>query len=238
MRKTILVTLLVLVPMSVQTIMAGPFSDSNSGGDYTVSWQRLSRWSFGAYSDGWIRKMSRFNNELNSTIESSKISGYVGYDVFDCLTVYLQGGGGDIGGKSYSTSQTERGIGLLWNAMDYELPDPTVLEDRIRINVGCQYSEASTKYRGSNLDWAEQTFWTTLSYVNDVEGNKFYLPNSISVFIGPFYSDLTSNRKVVAKKNWGYTAGLEMFYSECISMYFRTITFDDLKYCAGINVRL
>jgi len=76
----------------------------------------------------------------------------------------------------------------------------------------------------------------TFSIVNDLEGNKFYYPNSIALYAGPVLSDLQGS-DFNEKNVLGFAVGLEVFLTESISLDAGIKQFEHTGYSGGLHLR-
>lgn len=242
MKKRFLIACLsvVVILSNISQLIAAPVGRSNSGRDYLAGTQDLSAWSCGLYFTSIDREVKLFDTFNNVSMKQDKILGYIGYDIVPWFTAYLVGGSSKnrIGAGNAVDSDSEFGLGVMFNIFDTEIEDPTLLEDRLRLNANVQYTKGSGTYVDgiTGIDWYELSGSLTLSVVNDLTGDKFFVPNSIAFFIGPAFSLLTSG-EIEAEKNAGMTAGLDIFLNEKVSIELAYTKFEKSTYSAGVNVR-
>ena len=77
----------------------------------------------------------------------------------------------------------------------------------------------------------------TLSLVNDIYGDKYYLPFSIGVYVGPCYSVIETSSTSI-EDDFGYVAGLEVFYTKRISFFATANQFGSNSSSATVGVHL
>lgn len=219
-------------------VFAVPLGSSNMGREYLVGAGSPYKWSFGAYVETRERDVAIDRLSSLMSMKSSKIMGYVGYDFLSWFTTYFTAGQhrARIGSSGYADGELECGMGMHFNLLDQEILDPTLFEDKIRINADWQYTTSKTEYGSEVKKWRELFLALTISIVNDIEGNKLYLPNSVAVFWGPLYSDIQGG-SINEKDKIGFTAGLEVFFTEKISLNLAIESFDEVTHIGGINVR-
>ena len=231
------------------TVIAVPLLTSNYGKDYYVSVPDLKQWSCGLYLDSMERKL---DNPVEFT-SGAKLSyqrnmGYIGYDFFPCMTTYATVGTGTLKiGNNAPTSDNcaQYGVGVHFNLLDKDILDPTLEEDKIRVTAGMEYIASNPDFDpfGNGLDKQNISFdelsgSIVVSLVNDIEGNKSFLPFSLSVFAGLLYSDLITNvHNLKTDGQVGFTAGLEIFYTESVSFFLAVQNIGDSGYTAGVNLR-
>jgi len=207
-----------------------------------ISGQSLHNWAFGIYGESWTREVDVGGADLD--MEHSRVMAYAGYDILPGVTFYVTGGMGisDIDDQGAADGEAEYGAGLNFNLFDHEILDPTVFDDRIRINGCVQGTYGSTEYDPENgelseLKWQEVYASLTLAVVNDCAGNKFFAPMSISLFVGPVYSAFLGG-DVETDRNFGVTAGMEVFCSLNATLTAGVLSFgEDIGYTAGLHLR-
>jgi opacity protein-like surface antigen len=235
-RVTTCVTALLIFEVLISGAYAMPRGYSASGMNYIEGSSDLSRWSLGFYSYGRNREVEIDNVDL--TLETMSVMGYVGYDLKRWLTFYATAGTCNFTIEEYSEcSSGELGFGLKANLLDHEILDPTLFEDKIQLNAAVECSLASFEWLDSSTAFVELSGSLTLGLINDIEGNKFFLPNSIGIFAGGVISDFVADN-VSACQKLGYTAGMDLFYSENVTLEIRMEGFEGTSFMGGINLRL
>lgn len=229
------VVLMIFGGLSGAYALPGGYDDN--GKNYIEGSSDLSRWSCGLYADGREREADIDGIPLE--LETSKVMGYIGYDLTRWLTLY-----GTAGSSKYTTSEStadssapEYGIGLKANLLDHEIMDPTLLEDQLRLNLGLQYAVSSLEWMGQDEDVDELSASLILGLVNDVEGNALFLPNGIGLFAGAIFSSYMSG-PIDERKQFGATVGLEVYCTERVTLEVRIEDFNGTKLSGGIHLRL
>ena len=239
MKKTIILGLAVLLNTgALCNLHAAAREVSNRGRDYMVGPAELSAVSCGAYLDTLTRDVDIMR--MPESMRVSKIMAYVGYDVTSWLTPYLTLGQATTRFDfDPSSSKLAYGGGLQFNFMDHEVPDPTLLEDRIRLNGNVQYTRTGAEDQwGNDLTWGELESSLTVSIVNDLDGNIQFMPDSIAIFLGPMYSGVQSGDiKGGDSSAFGFLIGLEVFYTQRVSLSAQYNKVGEDGFAAGLNVR-
>jgi len=214
-----------------------PGGYDDNGRNYLEGSSDLSSWSMGLYMAG--RDRAILIDDVPYHMETGEMMGYVGYDITPRFTFYATGGSTrhSVRHPRVVTSSGMFGVGFKVNLLDHEIMDPTLLEDQIRLNLELQYSASSLEWYGEAKDYGEVSGSLTLGLVNDTMGNILYLPNGIGIFAGLVYSDYVTG-DIDGESPAGYTAGLEIYYTEKVTIEVRVEVFDDPKYSAGIHLRL
>jgi hypothetical protein len=250
MRKTIAIACVVapilLGNLSVSAI-AVPLQTSNNGQDYYIGVEDLKQWSCGLYTETMERKLTNVGEpQSQAVLNYERTMGYIGYDILPYATTYATIGFGNLKigeGFPASNNSAEYGVGVHFNLLDKGIWDPTLTEDKIRVTASMEYIASNPSVSGygmnnSNINFDELSGSLIVSLVNDVQGNKTFLPFSLSLFGGLLYSDLTTNvHSVKQDGEFGFIAGLEVFYTESVSMFGAAQEIGDPGYSAGLNVR-
>jgi hypothetical protein len=228
-----------LVLASSLPLAAGPRQPGNFGRDYVLNAQALSRWSLGGYFTTRDRDVLVTGRRVPTDMKNTAIMGYVGAEILPFLSAFV--GLGESRTKFKPESHDDTGLcvafGLQGNLLDHEIEDPALLEDRLRVNAELEYYFKEAEWRGRDLEWEELAASITLSIVNDIQGNKLYLPESLAVFGGPAYLDIQgSDVREASGDSFGYTLGLDIFYSKRISFFSRVEVFEETGYAGGVNV--
>jgi len=242
MNKTFLKAGAVLCSLLPAISGAVPVGTSNSEMDYTVSAQSFHNWSWGIFSEGREREADVPGAD-GVVMTYGRFMGYLGYDVLPGFTFYVAAGAGstdldDQGAKS----SFEYGAGLNLNLLDHQVLDPTLLEDRLRINGNVQVTFGSSDWErdaasSETLEWQEVSASLVLAVVNDCAGDKFFNPFSISLFAGPMYSEYFGGDLDVDDV-FGVTAGMEIFYGLNMTLSAGIEAFkDNVGYVAGLHFR-
>lgn len=229
--------------IQVSICIALPLGTANVGKEYLVATPDLRNFSGGVYYHKAERKVNAglLTDEL---FTYRSIMGYIGYDVFNWLTVYGTTGQNKSRFDSlpYSSGDSEYGFGIAVNLLNYEMMDPTLhhhfLFDRIRINLGGQYTRTSGswQYYPYTDDWQEVYAWLTLSIVNDISGNKLYTPLSIAITAGPVFSDI-QGKNIDETDTLGVMAGIEIYFSKTLSIDVSIEKFEKEQISGGIHIR-
>ena len=212
---------------------AFPIGNSNQGREYFSGSAWFDRWSFGLYSRTQTREVRVLVPEVAKTRRSLM---WLGYDAYQWMTVY--GGIGHSEVKFFDTYEDGENLfafGLHFNLIDYDIMDPVLMEDRLRLNVDMRFTKTKTPHRFETLNWREFYMNATISIVNDCDGSKLFFPDSIALFAGPVYSDLSAGLQ--EEDRFGITLGMEMFVNEKVSLALAVENFERSGYTGGVSVR-
>jgi hypothetical protein len=242
MNKTFLKAGAVVLSCMSLTCGAVPVGTSNSEIDYTISAQSFHNWCWGIFSEGRDREVD-VPGANGIVMTYQRFMGYVGYDILPGLTFYATAGAGstDLDDQG-AESAFEYGAGLNLNLLDHEVLDPTMFEDRLRINGNVQVTFGSADWErnaagAETLEWQEVSASLVIAVVNDCTGDKFFSPFSISLFAGPIYSEYLGGDLEV-NDEFGVIAGMEVFYGLNITLSAGIEAFkDDVGYVAGLHFR-
>ena len=215
-----------------------PISSSNLGNEYLVRGKDLSKFSIGRYGLQSEREIEWEGSGVTQTLESSKVLGYVGYDLLRWVTLYAVGGQSEskFGNADTADAETEYGIGFRANILNHFIREPVPLEDVVRLNLSAQYTRAEAEVGGMDLEWEDISVAATIGLVNHTEGLKYYAPESISLYIGPMYSVFESD-DFKAKDEIGAVAGIEIFFMDTIVLDLKVQQFEETSVGGGINFR-
>ena len=216
---------------------AVPMGAARQPGDYFFGDQDLGRVMIGAYYLDRERQITTLGylREMKVT----KTMAYVGYEFLYGLCGFVTVGSTQTRFEylRLTDSHSEYGFGLQLNILDHEIPDPTLVEDRIRVNATLQYTQSGADWIATEIDWEEIYGSLTVTFVNDIDGNKYFHCNSLAFFFGAVYSDLRSSG-VDEESAFGYCAGFDIYFSEKVSFEFGTESIDDGSLFGGIHIGL
>lgn len=215
---------------------AVPIASSNIGNEYLVRGKDLSKFSVGLYGLQSEREIKWNASGVVQTLESSKVLGYVGYDVLRWATVYAVGGQSEskFGNLDTADSETEYGIGFRANVLNHFIREPIPMEDVIRLNIGGEYTWSEADLGFADVEWEELSFSATVGIVNHTESYKLFAPESISLYIGPMYSSFESS-DFETEKEVGAVAGIEIFFMDTIILDLKVLQFEETSVGGGIN---
>ena len=224
-----------LLAISFTAAQAFPTGKSNESSDYLNGTGISHMLSGGIYGGSLERDM-----EFGSTVlplETSKAVIYLGMNLRPWLTLFAGVGGADHElGMAESDSTYVLEAGLLINVIDHVILDPSLFEDRLRINMGATWATTEAEWYGEDVKWQEINAFATISIVNDTTGNKLFNPNSIALYAGPVYSYITGD-DLEADQELGFMAGIEVFVSETISLDLGVRQFDSTGVEGGLNIQ-
>jgi hypothetical protein len=226
MKKHIVFFLLVtatIFSMPLREVQAIPAGNGNHAGDYIFSDDDLSSWMVGAMYQERERHIDTLNQR--KTFKTTRSYGYLAYQWRYGIMPYGLIGTSESRLEFNRDTELESGLGLHLNLFDHEVPDPTLMEDKLRINATAQYTKSrmNTSY-GRSISWQELYGSLILSVVNDLEGNKFFNLDSIAFFAGITYSDIISSG-IDEHKKGGFIYGINFFVTEniCLEVGFENI---------------
>ena len=233
-RIAVLLVLLNIVSLST----AAPVGNSNMPLDYVIAVKDLSAFGIGTYVE-IIERDVELDGVSDAKLKSERAMVYASWNAFAWLNTYVSGGASrhKFGEYSdYSDESFEWGAGFRINLLDNDILAPTLMEDKIRLNAGLHYANVSMDGDG-NPDWSELTGSLTLSIVNDVRGNKFFLPQTISLYGGPIYSSIHGD-DIDEEDSFGYTAGMEVHLNEKLSCDVGVQYINESSLVAGLHLIL
>jgi hypothetical protein len=216
MKKLALTTAVVVTFVLTSTsVFAVPIGTSNAGRDYLIAAKDLLPWSYGLTAKVGSREVNADGNAEDMDV--MLMMGFVGYDILPWVTIYGAAGSGILaaGDDNDKTGSFAMGVGARANLLDQEIMDPTLFEDRIRVNAGAEYVYSQVEINDSDDDFYEFEVSVMISIVNDVIGHKRYLPYAISLYLGPVYSNIEGGAD--EREEFGFAGGLEVFYTKRVS---------------------
>jgi len=214
-----------------------PVASSNIPSEYLIRGKDISWLSMGVYG-GQFERAIEWDNGVVQNLKSKRWQGYIGADIFNGITIYAVGGQSEssIGGGDYADAEAEYGAGLRINVLNHFIREPTLTADDVRLNFGARYMHSSSDITFEGVDWDEVSAYLTLELVNHTVGNKFFAPESISLYAGPIYSALISD-DFSEDKSIGVMGGLQIFIVDTIALDLEVQHFDETSFSAGINFR-
>ena len=219
--------------------LAAPRAGSNYGRDYVVGSSDLGRWSAGAHYNARERNVTVGPMGL-AQMKTYRITTYAGYDLQPWFTAYVSAGQSrtQFNEFGYGDGELDYGGGFFLNLLDHEIPDPALLENRIRISAGSEYNITSAESPCcGDVDWSEFIAFATIAIVNDIAGNKSILPNSIAFYGGPIYSRVSSDDiREASDDRLGFMAGMETFLTKRVSFDVRVENFEHASFSGGVNI--
>lgn len=226
---------LILVSQS-SLVLANPLGIAHASDEYAVSTEALRQWSCGVLYEHFDREMER---GADASFTHQMV--YVGFDAVRWARLYAAVGVVDskIGSVTADDNRARYTIGARFSLLDQEMSDPSLMEDRIGVTASIDYSGEQVAYpsRADKTDLSEIKAAFLVSVMNEIDTSKQYAPESISAFIGPIFSDYTSDYSALNEKdNVGYCVGLDILYTHSVSMSLAFEKFEDLGMSAGIHV--
>jgi hypothetical protein len=239
MKKYLVAVSLVLLAVNLAPALAAPVGNVSAGRKYFLAARDLSPWSTGIYLRSGTRTADV--GDIEENFDYTRFLGYIAYDFFPWLTPYLMAGSASISldGTGDGEYKPEFGFGVRFNVLHHDIMDATLFEDVLLINASCQYSLTEATREETSQELQEFYATATLSILNEITGSKLYLPEGISIFLGPSYS-LINTPSTTAKDNFGILVGMEVYYTKRISFYLSAemMGTDSTSAMVGINLCL
>jgi len=115
--------------------------------------------------------------------------------------------------------------------------DPSLMEDRIRLSATVQYTFGTFDNGFGDSEAMDELYGSfIMSVVNDIEGNKQYWPNAISIFAGPIFSQIISD-SIQEDSIVGLTVGVEVFLSDYVTLGIGMEQFDDSGSWMALSIK-
>ncbi|MBL7076838.1 MAG: hypothetical protein ISS31_05140 [Kiritimatiellae bacterium] len=235
MKKTsIALTAFAILATCLASAYAIPTGKSNESGHY-ISGTGISHMLNAGIYGGSIEREVEYNNAVR-TLESKQTVVYLGLEVTPWATVFVGGGLADHQvGMLESDTSSKLEAGILLNLVDHVILDPTLFEDKLRINAGASWAYTEAEWLAQDVRWQEATAFLTVSIVNDTIGNKFFNPNSVAIYMGPMFNYIQSG-EIELREEFGFLAGIELFLTESISLDIGMRHLDTTGFEGGINI--
>lgn len=169
-------------------------------------------------------------------LESKHYLAYLGVDIVPWLTTFIGAGIADHQAGSFD-SETKNKIeaGVLLNLIDHVILDPTLFEDKLRVNAGASWTYTEAEWQNDNVRWQELTAFATVSIVNDTVGNKLFNPNSVAIYAGPLFNYIQSDELELSEE-LGFMLGLEIFMTESVALDLGIRNIDTTGFEGGLHI--
>ena len=238
MKKYTYISLFVGISIFASTLStwAMPIGGNNIPSDYLVKGKDLSSLSMGIYGGQFKRDIKWDNSGITQTLKSNRILGYIGVDLFDWITLFAVGGSSEskIGDSETASSEGEYGAGFRLNLLSHFIAEPVVTEDMIRLNFTTRYLHSSSEIGFNDLSWDEISASLTMELVNHTTGNKFFTPESITLYAGPMYSTFLSD-DFSESDDFGLMGGIEFFLVDTIVLDIEIQHIGETSASVGLN---
>ena len=220
--------------MSLQCV-AAPRAATSAGENYLVTERDLSGWSIGLFGNSRERDVTLDKTLSTTTLDETRVLGYVGYSLFSWVSVYLYGGQTDATLARQNSTGTVTGGALEFNLLSQLLMDPGLEEDHFRVHSTVSYTSSEAESGLATWEFNEVEANLTFSIVNELSGNKLFLPQAIGLTAGGLVSvlqgDLEENGDSV-----GYLLGLDFLWTDHITMTIGVDSLDSTGTFASINL--
>lgn len=227
-----------MMTVAFQTASAVPLGRNNEPINYMLQAPDLSRVSAGFYIGEAKRDVTFEGSSLVREMRMPRAFGYVGFDLTQWFNLYAIAGGTSAKVDNFSgDTGFSYGGGVSINLLNHFIKEPVPYEDAFRINIGAQVlANRSELFSNYTVEWIESSAALTFSIVNHVQGNKYYNPESITLYAGPVLS-LISSDEISAETEVGVTGGMEIFFTDSMALDLRIDYFDHVSFSGGVNLR-
>ena len=211
---------------------------SNTAFDYLYRNPSLGRITAGVYGGKVEREVSQSGFPFDTTIESGRFYGYLGYDLTRWLNLYGILGVNDakIPTSASSESALLFGAGLSFNILNHFIREPTPMEDAFRINGDIRMISTKADFFPNSISWQELSASLRFSLVNVPDGDKRYRPEAIALYAGPAFSYIQSS-DIESTQEFGAIGGLEIFFVDSMSLDLSVEYYDTTSIFGGLNFR-
>jgi hypothetical protein len=230
-------TAVVALAATITPSTALPLSNSNEGMDYAFKAEQLSWWHMGIYGGKTSRKI-KHDDGREEIFETSLADFYIGANFWGWLNVYgiIGSRAAQFGEQEQGDREQEYGAAVQFNILDHEGMEPTMMIDAYRVTADIQYTTCSTEYYSQGVDWNEVNAALRFSVVNETTGNKYFSPESISLYAGPLFSSIDGD-SFKEKNSTGLLAGGQIFMNDRVSLDLQGQFFEETSILGGINVQ-
>lgn len=243
MKKTnyfiLFITVAACIGLSINSL-AGPIGSSNDNIDYLIGAADLSKAYIGLHVKEVDRTVGMINDDRDFKYRGQKSSVYAGYYFARWCSLYLTLADSEVEIPGISQdSGMEYGFGLYFDILDHDIKDPNLMEDKVRINAGIEYTVLNDveAFYDEDAKIEEYSASLTFSIVNDLHRNILFTPNSIGLFAGPVYSYLDSTT-LEARDTLGYMYGLDIYFTQEVYVSFGMYDVGKQEIMAGLHLRL
>jgi opacity protein-like surface antigen len=238
MKKVILASMLAcgLATFVNSQASAVPIGASNESRDYIFSSGFPHFLKCGVFADETKRQVSL--DDFEYTMDSRRMMVYAGADLLPWLSLYGAVGGADAELGDFETGDKAFAyeVGAQLSVLDHEILNPTLFEDRFRIYANGSFAQTSSDLYGDSTDWSEMSVSLIASIVNDLDGNKFFYPNSIGLYAGPVLSDIQGS-DINEETLLGWVVGLQVFLTESVSLDAGIRQFEHTGFSGGVHLQ-
>ncbi|MDE0838752.1 MAG: hypothetical protein OSB41_06810 [Kiritimatiellae bacterium] len=203
--------------------------------NYLITEQDLSGWSAGLYMRDRERDVRVDNSNFPSTLDETRVVGYIGYRLFSWVTVYVHGGQSDGELNGFPGDGPAFGGTAEFNLMSHLIKDPGLQDDRIRVHSTVSYTSSEAESGSTTFDYSEIEADLTVSLINELEGNKAFLPQAIGLTAGGLLSSLQGDLEEDGD-TLGYSISLDLLWTEHITIHAGVESLDNTGAFAGVHL--
>ncbi len=218
---------------------AAPRSATQISEYYLVPERDLAGWSAGIFVRERERDIRFEDSALSLSLEETRTAAYVGYQLINWITAYIYGGANDTkpaeSRMSGSGGGTVFGASIEFNLLSHMLKDPELDEDRIRIHSTVSYTRAEAEAGLLSGNFSEVEADITLSLVNEIEGNKRFLPQAIALYAGGLVSSLQGDLDETGDSS-GFKGGVDILFTRHITLSAGVENLDNTGVTGSLNV--
>lgn len=212
--------------------------------NYLKTPDSLDRWSVAAIFQNVQREVRI--GALEQNIKIRRYVGQVGVNLFEWITIYMEGGSVQLSREFTSADDREKiegtwSVGTQIRLLEHSFIHPMLIEDRVSIEADVSYSEFTSGFLGSELDWEEFTTRLTVSLINDVDGTRGYSPEEVRIFAGPIFSTIQGTYHTFGSPELsevddvGFAGGIDIMFTRHCSLIWAAEIYDS-KVTQGLGV--
>ncbi len=216
---------------------AVPYGANNEAFNYAMKAPDLEKFGAGIYYMESKRDIRITGYPFDIEMGVRRTTGYLAYHILPSVNLYAIVGGNrtELNNSGERHSGTAFGGGVSVNLLHHYFKEPVTYEDAIRINAGAQFMVHEADFNPNKVRWTETSAALTFTLVNHITGNKYYNPESISLYAGPLLSIIESSDFKVKSKS-GLVGGLQIYFTDSFALDLRMEYIDHATGGAGINI--
>lgn len=221
-------------------VSAEPLGNVPTPIDHLVTARDLHRFGAGVYGGTTKRGIEIDGLRGERELKGDSIMAYVSFYPLTWVSAYAAGGYARYGLSDamggYGPRDSQWAFGARVNLLDHDVADPWIFEDRVRLTANVHYGmqDAEIGNHGT-YEWSELKSSIMVSLVNDVVGNKLFLPLTISLYAGPVYSVLGGDLNET--EEFGFAGGLQTQLSVHTALSVGVEDLDGTSVLASLDVR-
>lgn len=209
---------------------------SNGSKRHLLSPYDLGRWTASVNLQNIQREVLMGLAEENVKIR--RYTGEIGIDLFPWLTVYGAAGLNEFSaelatGDDRGDTEETWGAGIKARLVEYYLLGGADLEDKFVLDVHARYIDITSEVGARDLEWEQTEVMLRLGIVNEIDGDRGYSPEEITVWLGPVSStiegEISGGRtdEIEEADDIGFAAGIDVRFTKNASLVWDAQLYDE-----------